>query len=215
MPKASPIRSAFNAGELSPLVEGRVDVAKYQNGTRVCENFIPSVQGPAVRRPGTRYVAEVKASAKRTWLYRFEFNVTQSFILEFGDQHIRFYTNHGQVQSGGAPYEIVSPYTEADLTDTDGTFTLDMVQTGDVIYIAHPSYPLKKLSRLGNTNWTIANVDFVNGPFKDQNTNKSVTVYASAITGSVTLTASSSLFNAAHVGALFYIEPKDLAQIKP
>lgn len=215
MPKASPIRSAFNAGELSPLVEGRVDVAKYQNGTRVCENFIPSVQGPAVRRPGTRYVAEVKASAKRTWLYRFEFNVTQSFILEFGDQYIRFYTNHGQVQSGGSAYEIVSPYTEADLTDTDGTFTLDMVQTGDVIYIAHPSYPLKKLSRLGNTNWTIANADFVNGPFKDQNTDKSITVYASATTGSVTLTASSAIFNAAHVGAIFYIEPKDLAQIKP
>lgn len=215
MPKASPIRSAFNAGELSPLVEGRVDVAKYQNGTRVCENFIPSVQGPAVRRPGTRFVAEVKASAKRTWLYRFEFNVSQSFILEFGDQYIRFYTNHGQVQSGSSAYEIVSPYTEADLADTDGTFTLDMVQTGDVIYIAHPSYPLKKLSRLGNTNWTIANADFVNGPFKDQNTDKSITVYASATTGSVTLTASSPIFQAGHVGAIFYIEPKDLAQIKP
>lgn len=215
MPKASPIRSAFNAGELSPLVEGRVDVAKYQNGTRVCENFIPSVQGPAVRRPGTRYVAEVKTSSKRTWLWRFEFNVTQSFILEFGHLYIRFYTNHGQVQSGGSPYEIVSPYSEADLTDTDGTFMLDMVQTGDVIYIAHPSYPLKKLSRLGNTNWTIANADFVNGPFKDQNTDKSITVYASATTGSVTLTASSPIFQAGHVGALFYIEPKDLSQLKP
>ena len=78
MPKASPIRSTFNAGELSPLMDGRVDIAKYTNGCRRLENFIPAVQGPAVRRGGTRFVAEVKSSANRTWLVRFEFNVTQA-----------------------------------------------------------------------------------------------------------------------------------------
>lgn len=215
MPKASPIRSTFNAGELSPLMDGRVDVAKYQNGCRVLENFIPSVQGPAVRRPGTRYVAEVKNSANRTWLVKFEFNVTQSFILEFGHQYIRFYTNEGQVQSSGSPYEVATPYTAANLTGSDGTLVLDFVQSGDVIYIVHPSYPVKKLSRFGNTNWTLTDVDFTNGPFNDQNTTKTTTVYASAATGTVTLTASSSIFNAGHVGALFYLEPKDLALIKP
>ena len=215
MPKASPIRSTFNAGELSPLMDGRVDVAKYQNGCRVLENFIPSVQGPAVRRPGTRYVAEVKNSANRTWLVKFEFNVTQSFILEFGHQYIRFYTNEGQVQSSGSPYEVATPYTAANLTGSDGTLVLDFVQSGDVVYIVHPSYPVKKLSRFGNTNWTLTDVDFTNGPFNDQNTTKTTTVYASAATGTVTLTASSSIFNAGHVGALFYLEPKDLALIKP
>lgn len=216
MPKASPIRSTFNAGELSPLMDGRVDVAKYNNGARVMENFIPAVQGPAVRRPGTRFVAEVKQSANKTWLAKFEFNVTQSYLLEFGDQYIRFYTNHGQVQSGTAAYEISTPYTASDLTDSvDGTFKLDMVQSGDVIYIVHPSYPVKKLSRVGNVNWTLADVAFTTGPFKDQNTDKSITVYASGTTGSITLTSSSPIFKAGHVGALFYIEPKDLSQIKP
>ena len=215
MPKAAPIRSTFNAGELSPLMDGRVDVAKYQNGCRVLENFIPTVQGPAVRRPGTRFVAEVKNSSKRAWLVKFEFNVTQSFILEFGDQYIRFYTNNGQVQSGGSPYEIATPYTAANLTGSDGTLLLDFVQSGDIIYIAHPSYPVKKLSRFGNTNWTLTDVTFTNGPFNDQNTNQSITIYASATTGTVTLTASSSIFQSGHVGALLYLEPKDLSTIKP
>lgn len=215
MPKASPIRSTFNAGELSPLMEGRTDVAKYNNGCKICENFIPSVQGPAVRRPGTRFVNEVKDSTDRTWLVNFRFNITQSFMLEFGDFYIRFYTNHGQVLSGGLPYEIASPYAIADLTDSDGTFTLGYVQSGDIIYFTHPSYPIYKLSRISNTNWTMTAATLLNGPFEEQNTNKSIQVYASAVSGSVTLTASSGIFTADHVGSLFFLQPQDLSSIKP
>ena len=215
MPKASPIRSSFNAGELSPLLDGRVDIAKYNNGCKVLENFIPAVQGPAVRRPGTRFVREVKDSADITWLLPFTFNNQQAFILEFGDQYIRFYTNHGIVLSGGLPYEIATPYAAADLTAADGTFALDYVQSGDVIYLTHGSYPVQKLSRFGNTNWTIAAVSFTNGPFKDQNVDQSITVTPSANIGTITLTASSGIFQAGHVGSYFYLEPSDLSNIKP
>lgn len=261
MPRASPLRSSFNAGELSPLVDGRVDVAKYSNGCAVLENFIPAVQGPAVRRGGTRYVSEIKSSANRTWLAKFEFNATQAYVLEFGDYYIRFFTNNGQlltsgvaayngatayaigdlVTSGGttyyckaattgnAPpnatywypltgsiYEIPTPYAIADLTDTtDGTFTLSMVQSGDIIYIAHPSYPFQKLSRYGATKWTMGEVPLTNGPYKTQNVDRTITVYASATTGTVTLTASSAIFSAGLVGSFFYLEPKDLSLIKP
>lgn len=217
MPKASPIRTNFNAGELSPLLDGRVDIAKYEAGCRVMENFLPTVQGPAVRRPGTRYVAEVKTSANRTWLARFEFSTTQAYVLEFGNQYIRFYTNHGVLLNVGVPYEIATPYTTADLTDaTDGTFRLSMAQSGDIIYIAHPSYPLQKLSRLGATNWTLTEVVLTNGPFKTQNAVRTTTMYASATTGAgVTLTASAATFTAAMVGSYVYLEPADLSSIKP
>ena len=261
MPKASPIRSSFNAGELSPLLDGRVDVAKYSNGCRVLENFIPTVQGPAVRRGGTRFVAEVKTSANRTWLARFEFSTAQAYVLEFGDQYLRFYTNHGQLQTGtvaayngatayaigdlassggvnyyciaattgnappnatywyalsGTVYEIPTPWTSADLTDAnDGTFRLSLAQTGDVLYIAHPSYPLQKLSRFSATKWTLAAVSLLNGPFKTQNADRTKTIYASGTTGAVTLTASSSIFTAAMVGSYVYLEPADLSSIKP
>lgn len=261
MAKAAPLRSSFNAGEISPLMGGRPDVAKYANGCATLQNFIPTVQGPAMRRAGTRYVAEVKASTDRTWMARFEFNTSQAYVLEFGDQYIRFFTNHGQllisapaaysgattyaigdlVSSGGtnyyckaattgnAPpnatywhplsgtiYEIPTPWAVADLTDaTDGTFTLSMAQSGDVVYIAHPSYPLQKLSRLANTKWTMAEAPLANGPFKTQNTDRTITVSASAVSGSVTLTASSGIFSSSMVGSFVYLEPADLAAVKP
>ena len=130
--KSSPIQTAFNGGELTPMLAGRVDIAKYTNGCKRMEGWLPLVQGPAITRPGTPFVAEVKTSAQRTWLLRFEFSIEDSYILEFGHQYIRFYFNHAQVVTGpSTPYEIATPYTSAALTNSDGTLALGRVQTGD------------------------------------------------------------------------------------
>ena len=44
MPKASPIQLSCNAGELSPLIEGRIDLTKYAAGCSVMENFLPKAK---------------------------------------------------------------------------------------------------------------------------------------------------------------------------
>lgn len=206
MPRAAPIISAFNSGELSPHVEGRVEVSKYNTGCKTLENFIPMVQGPAKRRAGTRFVAEVKDSAARTWLVRFEFNIQQAYQIEFGNNYLRFFTNHGQVESSpGVPYEIASPWTTADLTASDGTFNLRFVESNDIVYICHTNYAPRKLSRSAPTSWSISTLTPQNGPFKTINTT-TTTVYASAQTGTgITVTASSGIFQAGHVGSIFYI----------
>jgi len=216
MPKASPIQTSFNAGEFSPAMEGRVDLdRKYPSACKQLIGFIPMIQGPARRRSGTRFVSEVKDSSDRTWLVRFEFAETDAYILEFGDQYIRFYTNHGQVLSGGSPYEISTPYTAANLVNANGTLALRMVQSGDVIYLVHPEFAPRKLSRFGPTNWTLTEVEFKAGPFLDIDPDTTTTVYASAQTGSVTITASSGIFAATDVGSLFLLEEEDLSAIKP
>lgn len=162
MARVSPILTSFNAGELSPQLYGRVDVEKYTAGCRRMENFVPLVHGPARRRPGTYFVAEVKNSAKAVRLIPFEFSITQAYILEFGDQYVRFYKDQGQIFSGGSPYEISSPYLEADLPG------LKFAQDADTLYIVHPAYAPRKLTRTGHTSWTLSTVDFSNGPYLDE-----------------------------------------------
>jgi hypothetical protein len=213
--KASPIITALNAGELSPTLEGRVDLAKYAHGAKRIENFIPLVQGPATRRGGTRFVAEVKDSSKRVWLVRFEFSATQAFVLEFGDLYVRFYAQHGVVLSGGAPYEIVSPYPLADLTMPDGTFALKITQSGDVLYIAHAkgTYPPKKLTRFADTNWQFSNYEPKQGPLLEQNSG-ATTLQASGQSGTITITASSALFASTDVGRLIRLDSQNLT-VKP
>lgn len=132
---------------------------------------------------------------------RFQTSVTTVFVLEFGDLYIRFYTNAQQVDSGGAPYEIVSPYDEADLLE------LQFTQINDVMYVFHPSYPVNKITRLSDTSWTIEEVEFDQPPFLDENLTAQ-TITPSAKTGvGITLTAGSpgDLFFDGHVGSFWRI----------
>lgn len=214
MGKASSITTSFNGGELSPLLAGRVDVAKYAIGCKVMEGFIPVTQGPAVARPGFRVVEEVKASSSKTWLVRFEFSENDASMIEVGDRYMRFYANRGQVQLAGAPYEIVTPYLGADLTNADGTFAIRCVGTGDEVFLVHPKYPPQLLSRFGVTNWTIGPVACSPPPFATQNIT-ATTVYASNATGTnITLMASAAVWTAADVGSYFYLAERDVVDVK-
>jgi len=153
----------FTGGELSPRLDGRNDLAKYNSGCKTLENMIVYPHGSASRRSGTQFVSEVKDSTKKTRLISFEFSTVQTYILEFGDQYIRFYKDNGQILSGGSPYEISSPYLEAEL------FDIKFAQSADTMYICHPNHAPKKLTRSGHTNWTLVDDVIINGPFMDHN----------------------------------------------
>lgn len=203
MPTVAPIQNNFTGGEFSPLVHARSDVDRYKTGARKMENFIPSIQGSLLRRPATQFVAEVKDSSKKVRLIKFQFSTTQSYILEMGEYYIRFFKDHGQVQTApNVPYEIPSPYTE------DEIFDVKFAQSVDVMYLTHPNYPLNRLSRYGDTNWVLT-TSVLNsipvlqdGPYlatgkmkyapsdKAKKAFTTVAMTPSATTGAITLTAS-------------------------
>ena len=146
----------FTAGELSPRLDGRNDIAKYSSGCKTLENLVIYPHGAAARRPGTQFIAEVKTSSAKTRLIPFEFSTTQTYILEFGNEYMRVYKDKGQVLSGGSAFEITTPYLTAEL------FDIKFAQSADVMYITHPSHATRKLSRTGHTSWTLTEVDFTN-----------------------------------------------------
>jgi hypothetical protein len=146
---------SFAGGEVTPEFFGRIDDVKYQTGLAKCLNFIPLPHGPAANRPGFAFVREVKTSAKRTRLIPFSFSTTQTMVLEFGENYVRFHTDGGTVLSGGVPYEVVTPYPEADL------FDIHYVQSADVLTLVHPNHAPRELRRLGATNWTLTTITFV------------------------------------------------------
>ena len=78
-------------------MEGRTDFAKYFNGATNIENFVVMPHGPITRRPGTYFVSEIKTSANKTRLIPFTFSTEQTYILEFGNQYIRFFKDDGQI----------------------------------------------------------------------------------------------------------------------
>lgn len=195
--KISQIQNTFNAGEWSPRMSGRTDVAKYANACLLLENFLIHPQGGATYRPGWRFIAETKTSTSVSRMVGFRFSTEQAYILEFGNLYIRFYKDQGRIETGGSPYEIASPYAAADLSG------LKFAQSADVLYIVHPDYAPRKLSRTGHTSWTLTTISFPDGPYLPENDVTSLTLTPSATTGTITLTASAALFTASQVGALF------------
>lgn len=151
------IQPSFSAGEVAPATYARVDLARYYTALKTCRNFVVLPEGGAQNRSGTRFITEVKDSNARTRLIPFQFSTEQTYILEFGNLYIRFISTGGQVVSGGLPYEIVSPYTTAQLPD------LKFTQSADVMTIVHPDHPPRELSRLAPTNWTLTAITFEPG----------------------------------------------------
>lgn len=190
----------FNAGEWSPKMDARIDLDKYTLACLQLQNFTLLPYGGAVRRAGTQFIAETKDSTKKSRLIPFEFSTEIAYCLEFGDQYIRFYRDGAQLESGGSPYEIASPFMEADL------FQIQYVQINDVMYLTHPDHPPQKLIRIGDVSWTIADVEFDSPPFKDENIDTAKTITPSGTTGSITLTASGFTFSSDDVGSSWQLK---------
>ena len=185
MPRTTLALTSFVSGEFSPKMDGRTDFDKYSSGVKTLENFLIHPQGAATRRVGTQFISEVKTSSAKTRLIPFEFSTTQTYILEFGNQYIRFYKDKGQILDSGSAYEISSPYLTAEL------FDIKFAQSADVMYLVHQNHEVMKLSRTGHTSWTLTEVDFTNGPYFASNSTTTTLTPASAGTGTgVDITAS-------------------------
>ncbi len=91
------ILPSFAAGELSPALHGRVDLAKYQVGLATCLNWFVHPFGGVSTRAGTAFVGEVYRHTDRSRLVPFAFNTTQTYVLEFADQKMRVIKNGGYV----------------------------------------------------------------------------------------------------------------------
>jgi len=130
MARVHPFQTNFTAGELTPKLAGQVDFKKYNNGVEKMENMTVFPQGGTNRRYGSRFVCEVKNSANATRLIPFEFNVTQSYILEFGNLYIRFYKDNGQIVEASKTITAITKANPAVVTATSHGYS-----DGDHVWI--------------------------------------------------------------------------------
>lgn len=182
----------FTAGELSPRMLGRVDIARYQNGAEIIENAWPLVHGGCARRDGTLHAAPAKFAAKRARLIPYVFNKSQAYMCEFGDLYVRIYYPNGTYTG----VELVSPYTEAMLS------AIDYVQGADTMFIFNNQVAIHRLRRITDLQWSLAPAPFVTKPFDEKGINFATSATISDITVGTgrTFTSSASVFMAADVG---------------
>lgn len=91
------LQPSFAKGEVGADLYGRVDTAALQVALRKALNFIIHPYGGASNRPGLEYIGSVYNHAAAPSLVPFQFKTTDSYMLEFGGQYIRFIRNGGYV----------------------------------------------------------------------------------------------------------------------
>lgn len=106
------------------------------------------------------------------------------------------YTAYASSGSVGKIVEITTTYSVTEV------FEINHTQSADVIYLVHKNHtPAKLIRTSAHAGWTLSDIELVDGPYLDENIT-ATTLYASADTGSITITASASLFTSADVGRL-------------
>lgn len=94
-------------------------------------------------------------------------------------------------------YELESPYSYDELPDI-------WWAQGDInLYLIHPDKIPKIMTRTDHDEWTIDDIDFIDGPYMDENTDIKLT--PDDTTGDTFITADDNLFLPGHVGALWKI----------
>jgi hypothetical protein len=116
MAQTKNLQRSFVGGEISPELFGRIDLDKYQAGLAECLNFVILPHGPAQNRAGFSYILQTKFQDKKSNLIEFSFSTEQTYILEFGDQYIRFHTNGGTLLKTGQDITAISQAAEGVLT---------------------------------------------------------------------------------------------------
>jgi hypothetical protein len=181
----------FTSGELDPLLRGRSDLQQYQNGLERAKNVMVQPQGGLRRRDGLRFIADFTGFTAFK-LVPFEFSTTDSYLLVFVAGRIYVYkagVRQTNINGSGNDYITATGLTAAMLDELDHT------QAVDTLIVCHENLRTKRLIRNSDTSWTWENLPFVNipkFPFALLTNEPTFTITPSAISGNITITASSA-----------------------
>jgi len=197
MPRFVEFTTNFATGELDPLLRARVDLAAYGNALAKATNVLIQPQGGLRRRPGTKHIFELPNSSTPSAgngvrLVSFQFSVTDSYMLCFTHNRMHVIKN-GVVQAN------INGTGNSYLTTTIGSDIVDdmcWTQSADTLIVVHPDLNPVRITRTSDTAWTATSITFDSIPKHafdiDFHTNSSSTLTPSAVSGNVTLTASTT-----------------------
>lgn len=148
----------FTRGQLDHDLSGRFELPFYFNGFEFSRNFISNYKGNVKFRTGMEYVSKTKSNQKAV-LMEFRFNTDQSYLLEFTEGILRFYTydadgNFGYVVDDDD--NIIELNTGITLAQAQ---KLQKAQNADAMYMTSPGMMPRILKRTSATGFTIENAN--------------------------------------------------------
>jgi len=215
------IQTNFTAGEIDPLLRSRIDIKSYENGLETAQNVLCQPQGGITRRSGLRYInalpnSGTESAANGVRLVAFEFSTSDSYMLVFTHNRMHVYKNGAlitNINGSGNSYLDTSGVSLSSARLANMCWT----QSADTLIVVHEDLAPIKIVRGGtDATWTASAISFDSIPkyaFTLSVSNPAGTLTPSAVSGKVTLTASSSVFSAGSVGQYINVIPQGRAKI--
>ena len=147
MARVSTIITNFRTGEISPKLEGRIDLQKYNEAAQTVNNMLVFPSGGVTRRPGTFFAGRSKDGGK-VRLINFEVSDEQAYVLEFGASYIRFYKDGGLLTEATTNITAVTKANPAVVTAASHG-----LNNGDRVFIKS----VGGMTEINNLEFTVAN----------------------------------------------------------
>ena len=187
------IQNDFTSGELDPKLRARTDIAQYKSGLTTARNVSIQPQGGAKRRDGTKFIAALDSgAANAVRMVSFEFSVNDSYMLVFTPGKMYVFKNGAQITNingSGNDYLTVASLTSSILPE------MNWVQSADTVIVVHEDLPPTKIVRgATDSDWTASTISFDHVPlyaFELDVHSPQFTITPSAVSGNITITASS------------------------
>lgn len=203
------VQVGFTAGELDPVIFGRIDKDLYYKGAALLRNVYVNPQGHLTRREGTYYVDNSTSNA-RTRTIPFEFNTVQKYLIVFTAGQFKVYKDD----------VLQTTFTSSPISSltADQIQEMKFVQSADTLLLFHKDVQTIKITRSSHTSWTATSVTYTNIPWYAFSgvtvTEPAATLTPATTSGfDVVFTAGSGVFNSGHVGQYIYGKTGGVARI--
>lgn len=145
MSRAFVTKTSFTAGELDPLLQGRLDLKAQEDGAARLRNVVVHPTGGVSRRPGLGLITEIPGALRLL-----------SFDAADGGELLAFGAYRLDVLKNGA---VIRSFAET-LWSAAQIAELSTARWGDRLLICHPGVPPKELVRNGVSGWELRDWDF-------------------------------------------------------
>lgn len=200
---------SFAGGVIGELLYSSADLERYRASVASAKNMMGVVPRGVTRAPGTTFIANSKTNSGVKRLIPFSYADGDAYAIELGHNYARFLRDGGYVSSGGAPYELVTPWSSTDIEK------LDYQQSGNALYIVTGAPDIWRLVRNDHDDWSITVTSHNEGPLLTPNGIEGRTIRVTSGQSKKGSTATLDLVGFAltqnDVGSIFRID--DLADI--
>jgi hypothetical protein len=158
--------SSFQFGEVSDSLIMRTDTAIYNASAQRLENMVVMAEGSVKKRSGMRHkydygITYSSSNPEQSHLYPFVFDENEEYLISVEHQKVRCF----RLVSGGDTVSLVSTIT-ADTSSAALPFDqaylkeYTTAQYGDVMFICHPLFAPRMLTRTSLTDFEISAYSF-------------------------------------------------------